>query len=109
MLGIKDYKKSVGESLKLGILDLQRELSRSKSQIEQLNDEVNFKNQRLQILEGPKSKILGRDDDSTLLRMRNKIEKTSSNFETIRQSKEEDKLILQMKDPNKANIWGMRP
>lgn len=49
--------------------------------------------------------MLGRDDDNTLLKMRKKIERTSKNFESIRQSKEEDKLILQSKDPNKGNLW----
>jgi len=31
VLGIKDYKKSLGESLKTGIIDLQRELAKAKS------------------------------------------------------------------------------
>lgn len=31
VVGIKDYKKSIGESLKLSILELQKELSKSRS------------------------------------------------------------------------------
>lgn len=50
VLGIKDYKKSVGESLKSGILQLQRQLAKSKSDIAQISDQMNLKNQRLQIL-----------------------------------------------------------
>lgn len=53
--------------------------------------------------------MLGRDDDNTLLKMRAKMERTSLNFESIRQSKEDDKLILQLKDPNKSNHWGTKP
>lgn len=31
VLGIRDYKKSVGECLKMSILELQKELSKSRS------------------------------------------------------------------------------
>ncbi len=67
-----------------------------------------LKNQRLQILENQKLKIgMSKEEEDTLTKMRNKINKTSSTFESIRQSKEDDKLILQMKDPNKSNLWGI--
>ena len=38
VLGIRDYKKSVGESLKYGILELQREVAKSKSELAQLSE-----------------------------------------------------------------------
>lgn len=38
VLGIRDYKKSIGDSLKFGILELQRELAKYKSEAAQLND-----------------------------------------------------------------------
>lgn len=105
---IRDYKKSVGESLKFGIMELQRELAKSKAELTQLTDEISLKNQRLQILENQKFKISSmKDEEDTLTKMRNKISKTSSTFESIRQSREDDKLILQMKDSNKASLWGL--
>lgn len=48
-----------------------------------------------------------KDEEDTLAKMRSKITKTSTTFESIRQSKEDDKLILQMKDSNKSNLWGL--
>lgn len=105
---IRDYKKSVGESLKFGIMELQRELAKSKAELTQLTDEISLKNQRLQILENQKFKISSmKDEEDTLTKMRNKISKTSSTFESIRQSREDDKLILQTKDSNKASLWGL--
>lgn len=50
---------------------------------------------------------MSKDEDDTLTKMRNKINRTSSTFEAIRQSKQDDKSILQMKDQNKASMWGM--
>ncbi len=105
---IRDYKKSVGESLKFGIMELQRELAKSKAELTQLTDEISLKNQRLQILENQKFKMSSmKDEEDTLTKMRNKISKTSSTFESIRQSREDDKLILQTKDSNKASLWGL--
>lgn len=46
-----------------------------------------------------------REDDGTLNKLRTKISKTSSTFEGMRHSKEEDKSILHMKDPNKSSAW----
>jgi hypothetical protein len=105
---IRDYKKSVGESLKFGIMELQRELAKSKAELTQLTDEISLNNQRLQILENQKFKMSSmKDEEDTLTKMRNKISKTSSTFESIRQSREDDKLILQTKDSNKASLWGL--
>jgi hypothetical protein len=68
---------------------LQRELNRAKSEVVQLNDDMNIKIQRIQILENQKMKsgLMSKDEDDTLTKMRNKINRTSSTFEAIRQSK----------------------
>jgi hypothetical protein len=73
----------------------------------QLHDDMNLKNQRIQLLENQKFKggSLVREEDDTLAKMREKMIKTSSVFEASRQGKE-DKVILQMKDQNKTNGWG---
>jgi hypothetical protein len=59
VLGFKDCKKSLGESLKTGIIELQRELARAKSELMQLHDDMSLKNQRIQLLEGQKFKSGG--------------------------------------------------
>ena len=68
---------------------MQRELNRAKSEVVQLNDDMNIKIQRIQILENQKMKsgLMSKDEDDTLTKMRNKINRTSSTFEAIRQSK----------------------
>lgn len=68
---------------------MQRELTKAKSEIVQLNDDMNIKNQRIQILESQKlkSSLISKEEDDTLTKMRNKINRTSSTFEAIRQSK----------------------
>lgn len=92
-------------------------LSKSNSDVQKLEAELEVKNRKIEIYErqqklrtSSKHKELGEEEsvNSNMSKYKAKIQKCTSTFESMRQGKDDEstRSILQSKDSNKG-LWGL--